>query len=150
VCCDQREARHRWFVKPIWQSEDSCPDSADPSGYCGTNLGTSARSQVRDPYRCVLPTPRRTATSLNQRTHAVECCDQREARRHWFRQPFEMYSWRDGTSDPRFTSSRIGFFKKSPTTLWPNQMHERTIVASELFAENPRSYVPWETPNQSG
>ena len=29
------------------------------------------------------PTPRRTATSLDQRTHVVELCDQREARRVW-------------------------------------------------------------------
>ena len=33
------------------------------------------------------PTLRRIATSPGPRTHEVEYCDQREARRIWFRQP---------------------------------------------------------------
>jgi len=33
------------------------------------------------------PTLRRVATSQDQRTHVVVCYAQREARRHWFRQP---------------------------------------------------------------
>ena len=30
---------------------------------------------------------RRTATSRDPQTHAVVCCDQREARHHWFKHP---------------------------------------------------------------
>ena len=33
------------------------------------------------------PTPRRTATNLDQRTHVVECCDRTVARHHWFGEP---------------------------------------------------------------
>ena len=35
------------------------------------------------------PTLRRVATSQDQRTHAVVCCDQMEERRYWFKQLFE-------------------------------------------------------------
>ena len=43
------------------------------------------------------PKPRRIATNPDQQIHAVVCCDQREARRHWFRQPFlsRSHSYRD-------------------------------------------------------
>jgi hypothetical protein len=38
--------------------------------------------------KCALtPTLRRTATSPDQRTHVVVCCDQREARQIWFIKP---------------------------------------------------------------
>ena len=49
------------------------------------------------------PTPRRTATSPDQQTHAVECCDQREARHLWFRQPRvkPLLCTRLGDSDER-------------------------------------------------
>jgi hypothetical protein len=36
------------------------------------------------------PTPRRIATSQDPRTHAIEYCDQREARQVWFRKPFSL------------------------------------------------------------
>ena len=38
------------------------------------------------------PTLRRTATSPDQRIHAVELHDQREARRHWFRKLNALFS----------------------------------------------------------
>lgn len=40
------------------------------------------------------PSPRRTATSRRPRTHATECCDQREVRHLWFLQPEASAWWR--------------------------------------------------------
>jgi len=37
------------------------------------------------------PTPRRIATSRDQRTLVVECYDQREARQVWFKQPYAQH-----------------------------------------------------------
>ncbi|MEY3267207.1 MAG: hypothetical protein RJA15_1653 [Actinomycetota bacterium] len=45
------------------------------------------------------PTPRRTATSPDQRTPAVGFDDQREARHRWFKQPLTNQPANDPTMD---------------------------------------------------
>jgi len=47
----------------------------------------------------LLPTLRRVATSPDQRTHAVELCDQTEERHRWFKQPLTNQPANDPTMD---------------------------------------------------